>query len=446
MLGGGMSASTPIVIETRRLLPSHRRLGRLSLRVVSGPDRGQKFCLDLNRNRPIRGGRGPHNDLILTDDSVSNEHFELRPEATTVILRDLGSTNGVVLGSARVREAWIVPGSRFVVGDSELELVSADPVEITLWPDDQFEGMLGRSAVMRELFNQLDQLARQEGVLRCVPVLLGGQTGTGKELAARALHNRSTRRNRPFVDFTSLLANMASSSESGTAEDRDGLFRSARGGTLFIDEVGELSPELQSRLLRPLEEQRLLELDVRIIATTHHSLIKLIEQNRFRDDLYYRLQGVYLEMPSLRERGEDVLLLAQHFLDDLAARGAPRLRLSDEARGLLRADLWPGNVRQLQRVIQRAAIVADGPQIRRKHLALEVNHLLGVNLEFEQFFSMPVREASGEFERKYYRRLLARFPTRNEAARFAGVTPEGLRVALKRLGIDNEAKPRSDKA
>ena len=440
-----MSAPTPIVIETRRLLPSHRRLGRLSLRVVSGPDRGKKFCLDLNRNRPIRGGRGPHNDLILTDDSVSNEHFELRPEAATVMLRDLGSTNGVVLGSARVREAWIGPGSRFVVGDSELELVSVDPVEVSLWPDDQFEGMLGRSAVMRELFNQLDQIARQEGVLRCVPVLLGGQTGTGKELAARALHNRSSRRDKPFiaVDFTTLATGSA---EAGGLDDRDGLFRSASGGTLFIDEVGELAPELQIRLLRPLEQRRLLELDVRVIATTHHSLIKLIEQNRFRDDLYYRLQGVYLELPSLRERGDDVLLLAQHFLDDLAASGAADLRLSDEARGLLRSDLWPGNVRQLQRVIQRAAIVADGPQIRRKHLALEVNHLLGVNLEFEQFFNMQVREAGDEFERKYYRRLLCRFPTRTEAARFAGVTPEGLRVALRRLGIDSDAKPRGERS
>ena len=365
MLGGGMSASTPIVIETRRLLPSHRRLGRLSLRVVSGPDRGQKFCLDLNRNRPIRGGRGPHNDLILTDDSVSNEHFELRPEATTVILRDLGSTNGVVLGSARVREAWIVPGSRFVVGDSELELVSADPVEITLWPDDQFEGMLGRSAVMRELFNQLDQLARQEGVLRCVPVLLGGQTGTGKELAARALHNRSTRRNRPFVDFTSLLANTASSSESGTAEDRDGLFRSARGGTLFIDEVGELSPELQSRLLRPLEEQRLLELDVRIIATTHHSLIKLIEQNRFRDDLYYRLNGLTVRLPPLRDRADVKEIVTRLLL----TQGGPQWTLAPDVWQLMLSHPWPGNLRQLSNVLATAiAIAAPDTEIQREHL------------------------------------------------------------------------------
>lgn len=438
------ASTTPIVNETRRLLPSHRRLGRLSVRVVSGPDRGQKFCLDINRNRPIRGGRGPHNDMILTDDSVSSEHFELRPEAATVMLRDLGSLNGVLLGSARVREAWIGPGARFVVGDTELELVSVDPVEVALWPEHQFEGMLGRSAVMRELFNQLDQISRQEGVLRCVPVLLGGQTGTGKELAARALHNRSTRRDKPFVavDYT-LSPGSASTLETNSLDE---LFRAANGGTLFIDEVGELAPELQIRLLRPLEERCLLELDVRVIATTHHSLSKLIEQGRFRDDLYYRLQGVYLEMPSLRERGEDVLLLAQHFLDDLAARGAARLRLSDEARGLLRTDLWPGNVRQLQRVIQRAAIVADGPQILRKHLALEVNHLLGVNLEFEQFFNLPVREAGDEFERKYYRRLLCRFPTRGEAARAAGVTPEGLRVALRRLGIENETKSRTDRS
>ncbi len=452
--------SVTIIADTRPLLSTHRRFGRLSLRVTGGPDRGKQFRLDIDRTRPIRGGRGPHNDLVLTDDSVSSEHFELRAEAAAVVLRDLGSTNGIRLGGARVPEAWLVPSNRFSVGDSELELVSADQIEAPLWPEDHFEGMYGRSMPMRELFVQLDKIARQDGKLGRVPVLLGGPTGTGKELAARAIHARSSRRDRPFVTLNcsaispelaeSLLFGHARGSFTGAHEARDGVFETANGGTLFLDEIGELSLDLQAKLLRPLELDEVLrvgehaprKVDVRVIAATHRNLIKMIEQARFREDLFYRIHGIFLELPSLRERGDDVIVLAERFLEDLLEGSARRLRLSLEARGLLRGEQWPGNVRQLQRVIQRAAIVADGPEIRRKDLALDVTNILGTNLDLERVFNMPVREAGDEFERKYYRRLLGRFRTRAEAARFAGVTPEGLRVALRRLGLSDAEEPK----
>jgi DNA-binding NtrC family response regulator len=268
-------------------------------------------------------------------------------------------------------------------------------------------------------------LARKGGLFHHVPILIAGPTGTGKDLAARAIHARSSRNRQPFitVDCAAISGSFAEA------------FESARGGTLLLDEIGELAPDLQAKLLRPLEPVELSRCDVRVIATSHLNLVKLMEQGRFRDDLFFRLQGLYLELPSLRERGDDVLLLAEHFLDDLAAGIGMRLRLGDDVRGLLRNELWPGNVRQLQRVIQRAAMVATGPEIRREDLALEVNGLLGASLEIERLFNMPVREAFGEFERSYYRRLLARFRTRGEAAKFAHVTPEGLRQAFIRLGI-----------
>jgi len=407
-------------------LPTHQRLGRLSLRVTGGPDRGKDFSLSIDRNRPIRGGRGRHNDIVMTDDSVSSEHFELRIEATELMLRDLDSLNGIRLGEAKIQTAWIVPSTRFRVGDSELELVSADAVEVSLWPEAHFEGMYGRSPLMRELFSQLDNIARKDGLFRHVPVLLRGATGTGKDLAARAIHARSSRSRQPFITVD------CAAISGGIAE----AFEAARGGTLFLDEIGELAPDLQAKLLRPLEQAELNRSDVRVIAATHLNLVKLIEQGRFRDDLFFRLQGVYLELPTLRERGDDVLLLAERFLEGLVASGSsPRLRLGEDAKGPLRSELWPGNVRQLQRVIQRAAMVASGVEIRRKDLALEINGLLVQNLEMERLYNMPVHEAGDEFERSYYNRVLARFRTRGEMARFAGVTPEGLRQACIRLGI-----------
>jgi transcriptional regulator with GAF, ATPase, and Fis domain len=418
--------------DTRRLQPTHRRLGRLSLRVTEGPDRGRDFSLSIDRHRPVRGGRGRHNDIVLTDDSVSSEHFDLRIDSTALVLRDLESTNGIRIGGALVREASIFPTTRFRVGDSELELISADSVEVSLWPEIHFEGMYGRSPLMRELFSQLDNLARKAGQLRYVPILLVGPTGTGKELAARAIHARSSRNREPFITVD------CAAISGGLAE----AFESARGGTLFLDEIGELAPDLQARLLRPLEQAELLRCDVRVVATSHHNLVKRVEQGRFRDDLFYRLQGIYLELPSLRERGDDVLLLAERFLESLAGDTGVRLRLADEAKGPLRVELWPGNVRQLQRVIQRAAMVATGAEIRRKDLALEVTGLLGATLEMERLFNMPVRDAQDEFQRSYYRRLLTRFRTRGEAAKFAGVTSEGLRQACIRLGMRDTDEPK----
>ena len=169
------------------------------LRVTVGPDRGRSFTFVLESSRPIRGGRDNPNDLVLTDDSVSLHHFELRIDESEILLQDLGSTNQTRIGGARVLTAWVVPGTRFRVGGTEIEVHAADAVDVDLWKEESYCGMQGRSTVMRELFVRIERIAGQEGKLGRLPILLGGPTGTGKELAARALHARSPRSRGAFI-------------------------------------------------------------------------------------------------------------------------------------------------------------------------------------------------------------------------------------------------------
>jgi len=226
------------------------------------------------------------------------------------------------------------------------------------------------AASMRRLFSRIAEVARGDA-----SVLIEGETGTGKELIAEALHEESPRRRGPFVvvDCASIppelieteLFGHVRGSFTGAQGDRAGAFEAASGGTLFIDELGELSLELQPRLLRVLEKQELRRVgsnqvrrvDVRVVAATNRHLPREVAEGRFREDLYYRLAVVRLEVPSLRSRPEDVLFLAERFLEE-ASPGGP-LELADATRARLLAHRWPGNVRELRNVIERGAALSD---------------------------------------------------------------------------------------
>jgi len=246
------------------------------------------------------------------------------------------------------------------------------------------ESLVGRSAAFREVLDQAALVAAQD-----TTVLLTGESGTGKELVARAIHSASPRAKGPFVavNCAALPETLAESELFGhergafTGADRlkRGRFELAVGGTLFLDEIGDLTPSVQGKLLRVLQERQFervggttsLQADVRLITATNRDLEHLVETGTFRADLYYRLAVFGIHLPALREREGDVLVLAEHFLRTLGERmGRRQSRLSDQARQLLLAHTWPGNIRELQNAIERALIAADGHVISPDHLGI----------------------------------------------------------------------------
>lgn len=245
-----------------------------------------------------------------------------------------------------------------------------------------FHGMQGSSRVMRVLFDRIRQVARADG-----PVLVGGESGTGKDLAARAIHAESPRADKPFlaVNCAGIPAELMESEFFGHSEGafsgadraRKGLFREAHGGTLFLDEIGEMPMSLQAKMLRALQDgqvrpvgaEREHHVDVRLVAATNQDLHERVRNGQFREDLYFRLEAFQLEVPPLRDRGEDLEMLAMQFVGRFAAaRQRPARSLSNEALVAIREYAWPGNVRELSNAMERAVTFCEGGQVEAAHL------------------------------------------------------------------------------
>ena len=245
----------------------------------------------------------------------------------------------------------------------------------------QFEGLVGDSAAMRNVFHLVETVAPTD-----IPILITGESGTGKELIARAVHRLSARATKPFVaeNCAAVPPTLLESSLFGyvkgafTGADRDtrGLFELAHGGTLFLDEIGELAPELQSSLLRVLQEgevrplgaPRSIKVDVRVVAATNRDVRLAVREKRFREDVYYRLQGAEVQVPPLRERSDDVPLLVEHLLGVAAAGDEPK-KVSVDTLERLRNYPWPGNVRELENEVRRMALLCGGSIIGPEYLS-----------------------------------------------------------------------------
>jgi transcriptional regulator with GAF, ATPase, and Fis domain len=443
-----------------------RRLKKARVVVAEGPDKGKDIVIDKERTTI---GRSVICDLVLSDKAVSTTHVELVAKEKGFLLRDLGSTNGTFVGDLRIQEVWVKPGTVVKLGTSQLrfEPVSGS-VDIEISKSERFFEIVGRSLRMREIFATLEKVAPTE-----LTVLIRGETGTGKELVARAIHRASRRRDAPMVvqDCSAIPKDLIESTLfghergafTGATDRHRGSFEQADNGTIFLDELGELDLAMQPKLLRVLENReikrvggdRQIPVNVRVVAATNRDLRARVNEGQFREDLFYRLSVVSIELPPLRQRPEDIPLLAQYFLDDVAERRFPgenkKFTVTPEAMARLASHPWPGNIRELKNTIERAAALADETEIgvadvlpgaAQKVPSVIVSGGQHPSEWASQFVeeALPFKDAKQRlldvFEAAYLKALLDKHEGNvTRSAQAAGLTRYHLRELAKKYGV-----------
>ena len=350
------------------------RVGRL---IVTQSD-GNRFerTIDLPH---VRIGSAPNNDVTVFDSSVSRYHCELRHTDEGFLLRDLGSTNGTVVGGLRIKEALIQDEIMIQLGRSTIRfLPGEEETRVDPSKDVKFGQLVGRTRQMRDIFGILEKVSATD-----LTATIQGETGTGKDLVALAIHEASPRSDGPFVVFDAgaVASNLIESelfghekgAFTGATEQRQGAFERADGGTLFIDEIGELALELQPKLLRALEQREVqrvggskrIPVDVRVVCATNRSLVEEVKKARFRDDLYFRISVVVLALPPLRDRREDIELLIISVPQVCVSRSSTQ---PPDAVSVLQNYDWPGNVRELRNVIETANAMCTAEVLHAKDL------------------------------------------------------------------------------
>jgi len=349
--------------------------------------------------KEVRIGRSKEADLLLPDPSVSRLHARIFRVGDQYFLSD-NSKNGTLVDGKRISQVQLEGGVSFSIGPYQIHfsrdgkspsapepptVVSGSPVdalpriEKKISPKTSYStlDMIGNSTVIKDLISNIYKVAGSD-----FPVLIEGETGSGKELASRGIHEYSYRKDSPLVIVNcgaispelieSELFGHEKGAFTGATTQRRGAFEIAHGGTIFLDEIGELPYRLQPKLLRALEQKEIkrvggnesILVDVRILAATNRNLTKELSEKRFRDDLYFRISTITLTVPPLRDRREDILPIATHFLADAASRANRAVpELSGPAVELLSSYDWPGNVRELRNAIQRAVVMSDSPSL-----------------------------------------------------------------------------------
>lgn len=412
------------------------------VRVVSGPDAGLELAFP---ERSVVIGSGPAAHLAVKDATVSRLHCELVRERGRIRLRDLGSKNGCFIAGVQVYEAALGPGVRVQLGATTIEVaVGSERRKRARWRGgDGFGAAIGASRTMQDLFAVASQIATLDD-----PVLIRGESGTGKEVIARAMHEAGPRRGGPFVvlDCAALASSLADvelfgyarGAFTGANSDRAGVFERASGGTLLLDEIGELPFDLQSKLLRAVDAREVRRLgeavqrkvDVRMIATTHEPLERRVNEGAFREDLLHRLATFELWVPPLRERGRDVALLARAICEeehpgDTAAAEAVEKEIAARS-----GHQWPGNVRELRALVRRIVALGGGdvglPPVPSR---LPI-------VRFDLGFHDAKREWLEAFERQYIVGILDEAGGNvTEAARRSGLSRVHLHELMNKHGL-----------
>jgi len=457
-----MAADRPDQNQTRSIVPGSGSMMELPrLRVVLQSPGGERSEVPLGL-MAVTVGTAADCDLVSKDERVSRHHCRIwLAPGDRVAVRDLGSKNGTQVSGVRVVEAFLPHvGARVAIGSSEIRLELEGGVrQVALSSEGRFGDAVGAAPAMRAAFAALAAAAGTDE-----PLLIRGESGTGKEVLARSVHAASARAAGPLLVFDCGASAMPSAAESelygcaagalpGVTEDRPGLLEEAHGGTLVLDDVGELPLDVQPLLLRALEEKQARPLgstarkptDFRLISTALGDLRALVREGRLREDLYFRLAGVEVVVPPLRERRQDVAALANLFLSELV----PPRSLGDLPEGTLRlleAHDWPGNVRELKRTVRRLALFPDlgesaigalaagaAGAAKERPAEAAADPLGGV-------VDLPLKEARdavlAAFERRYLERQLQKHGGNvSAAARAMGVSRQFAHKLLARHGL-----------
>jgi two-component system response regulator HydG len=417
----------------------HVDLAAYEVAVVDGPDRGARLRLDPRDPLRVLVGQSPTCALRLADREVSRRHIALECQGGGVRLVDLGSTNGTTVNGLTVYEAALRGEESIVIGATTLMLrrIEAPPTPATVFGPDaplmRFGRVLGESPEMRRLYPLCARVAASR-----VPVVLEGDTGTGKEVLAESIHEASPLAGGPFVvfDCTTVAPTLVESALfghergafTGAAQTHLGVFEEADGGTLLIDEVGDLDIALQAKLLRALERGEIrrvggrawIKVQVRVIAATRRDLDQEVQAGRFRDDLFFRIAVTRIELPPLRRRPTDIPLLVRHFWRELDGTGQPPDVLVDR----FMKHTWPGNVRELANAVARHIALGDlamapdaahfggtatsGPNKGSSSEDQGSSDLVSSVLERELPLARARAIVVDEFERRYVERVLRR--------------------------------------
>ena len=420
---------------------------------------------------PVIVGRNAACQVVVEDSKVSAVHAEFVATPHGVRVRDLGSRNGTFVAGVRVGDVYLFTETRMKMGDTEIHFEPARPEKVDIPAIPSFGPLVGNSAAMRGIFDRLSRVAPTD-----LTVLIAGETGSGKELVAQALHMASSRAKKPFivVDCGSIPPTLAEATLfghergafTGAIDKRLSPFQEAEGGTIFLDELGELPLEVQPKLLRALAERRIKavggntyrEVDVRVLAATRRDLVRMVNQGVFRSDLYFRIAQVKVEMMALRQRAEDIPILVRKMLKDLGDEGAYERVSTVTLERLMRHD-WPGNVRELRNAVAVAHALAgptedmdiashlgalnEGPMIEGGRLGNSVGSSGGGSISFKgRQFQEAKRDVLAKFERDYFAQLADESKGNvSEMARRAGMERAHVRAYLRRHGIGSKADP-----
>jgi DNA-binding NtrC family response regulator len=459
-------------VKPRILVVEDERAIQLAL---SGLLRRQGYEVDVagSGDEAISAVRAIAFDLVLTDLSlgrgadgmdVLRAARKLRPECAVVMITAHGS-EAIAVEAMKSGAEDYVPKP---FDNDEIRLVVRRALDRTRLERENrllreqiqkqygFENLIGVGRAMQRVFETVQKVAETD-----LTVLIRGDSGTGKELVAQALHNRSSRKNRPFVAVNcaaisrelveSELFGHEKGAFTGADARRVGRFEAADGGTIFLDEIGDMAPETQAKVLRVLQERsfervggaRPIEVDVRVIAATHRNLAGDVKLDRFREDLYYRLKVVEIELPPLRERSEDVPALAQRFLEHVTERlGLEKKRFGESALARLMRHSWPGNVRELENAIEQAAVLGSGATIEEADLNLgeeEAAASAGLGDLEGLAFGDAKKHAVEKFERAYLLKALRRSGGNiSRAAESIGMVRQSLQQKIRDLGLRSE--------